>query len=132
MASHPSWGVEVALKSQLLFAGNQVGIRRVHVLGRRRDLLLLKSGIQIGWVGQVGVVAVQGGGISVALKHPEKTVRQKRRRGCEVIHIRLPRLRRDLGGELGRKKHAVPLEHGCAGNHERGLLHRLKVAVVEG
>jgi hypothetical protein len=75
MASYPSRGVEIAFKSQFLLAGNHVGVLRIHVLRRRRDLLLLESSVQIRRVGKISVVAVQASGVTVALEHSEKAMR---------------------------------------------------------
>jgi hypothetical protein len=132
VTSNPSRGVKVALKSQLLLAGNHVGILRVHVLGRWRNLLFSESGVQLRRVRKVGVVPVEASGISVALEHSEKAVRQKWLRWGEMADVGLPGLLLGhLRWKLSRKQHAVSLVDGSAGDNERCLLHGLEVAVVE-
>jgi hypothetical protein len=132
MSPHPSRGVKVAFKSQFLLAGNHVGVLGVHVLRRGRNLLLLESGVQIRRVREVSVVTVKAAGVTVTLKHPEKTMRQKRLRRGEMADIGLPLLLlRHLRWKLGRKQHAVSLKDGSAGDNEWSLLHSLEIAVVE-
>lgn len=132
VTSNPSRGVKVAFKSQLLLAGDHIGILGVHVLRRWRDLLFSESRVQLRRVRKVGVVTVEASGISVALKHSEKTVRQKWLRRGEMVDVGLPRLLLGhLRWKLSRKQHAVSLVDGGAGNNERCLLHGLEVAIVE-
>lgn len=129
----PSRGVKVAFKSQFLLAGDHVGILGVHVLSGRRNLLLVESSVQIRRVREIGVVTAKAAGITVALKHPEKAMRQKRLGRGIVVDVGLPLLLLGhLRWKLGGKQHAVPLEDRSAGDDEWGLLHCLEVAIVEG
>lgn len=58
VSSHPSGRIEIALKAQLLFVGNEVGIRRVHVLWWRWNLLFMQRGIKVRGVREISVVTV--------------------------------------------------------------------------
>lgn len=69
--------------------GDEVWIRRVHVLWRGSQLLLLEGGVKVRWVGQIGVVVVQRVGIGIALQHPEQAMRKHCRGGIKgvMVHI---------------------------------------------
>jgi hypothetical protein len=58
MSTNPPGSVQVAIEPELLFVRYEILIRWVHVFRWRRNLLLVKRGIQIRRVRQIGVVAM--------------------------------------------------------------------------
>lgn len=132
MATDPSGCVEVTFEPELLLVRNQVRVLGVHILRGRRDLLLVERGVQIRWVREVSVVAVERVGVSVALEHPEQTMRKQRGRVLKDVRIRVEMLRRQLGWQLRGKKHAVAVGRRRPMRHqERMLLYGLEVAKVQ-
>jgi hypothetical protein len=75
MTPYPARSVEIAIETKLLFVWDQVWIRRIHIFWRGRDLFFVKGGVEVRWIGEVGIVGVERVRISVALKHAEEAMR---------------------------------------------------------